>query len=68
MSTNAHLPMDLLEGGPAQLGCVQWGVSNFYLFGFVAAIVLSVLTRNLMTAVFGSVGIVALLTALFGPR
>ncbi|MBI1725670.1 MAG: AzlD domain-containing protein [Candidatus Rokubacteria bacterium] len=49
-------------------GKLNWGVSNFYLCGFVAAIVLSVLTRNLMTAVFGSVGIVALLAALFGPR
>ncbi|MBI2527469.1 MAG: AzlD domain-containing protein [Candidatus Rokubacteria bacterium] len=49
-------------------GHLDWGVSNFYLFGFLGAILLSVLTRNLAASVFGSVGIVAALTVLFGPR
>lgn len=68
-----NLPLGILSALIVQWtflkeGRLNWGVSNFYLVGFLAAIVLSALTRNLMAAVFGSVGIVAALTALFGSR
>jgi branched-subunit amino acid transport protein len=45
-------------------GAIDAGIENHYLHGFVAALVIAALTRNLAVVVFGGIGVVAVLTFL----
>lgn len=63
------LPIGILAAIVAQSlflrgGAIDAGIENHYLHGFVAALVIAALTRNLAVVVFGGIGVVAVLTLL----